>query len=381
MRLVAVTTHPIQYQAPLFRRLGRNLDLVVVFMMQQTPEGQARAGFGVKFDWDIPLVEGYAHVFARNASKDPSSNRRNGILLKGHGELLASLRPDALMLMGWFPRGYMQVIQWARRMRVALICRGESNLLSGQSCLKRLAKAFYFPRLFAKFKTFSVVGHANRTLYQRYGVPNSRLYFAPYSVDTASFEREYARYRPKARLSGPWRLGFAGKLISKKRPGDMLAAVARCKSKERIQAVVIGDGPLRNVLQSLARQYGVSCEFRGFLNQSQIVAKGYADLDALVLPSGENETWGLVVNEAMTGGIPGLVSDMVGCAPDLIQDDVTGYVFRTGNIPDLARCIDRLIGRLENSNDFAPSVLARISHYSLDRTVAGIERAFEAAVR
>jgi glycosyltransferase involved in cell wall biosynthesis len=117
------------------------------------------------------------------------------------------------------------------------------------------------------------------------------------------------------------------------------------------------------------------------LNQSQIVAKGYADLDALILPSGEHETWGLVVNEAMTGGIPAVVSDRVGCASDLIKNDVTGYVFSAGNISDLARCIDRLSARLENNHDFTPSVLAHIANYSVDRTVVGIERAFEAAVR
>jgi glycosyltransferase involved in cell wall biosynthesis len=381
MRLVAVTTHPIQYQAPLFRRLARKLDLIVVFMMHQTPEGQARAGFGVRFDWDIPLLDGYSHIFALNGAKAPSSIRRDGIVLKGHEELLASSKPDALMVMGWSPRGYMQVIHWARQMHVALICRGEANLLSGRSCLKRLAKAFYFPRLFAKFKTFSVVGRANHSFYQRYGVPNSRLYFAPYSVDTAFFEREFANHRPRVRRSGPWRLGFAGKLIPKKRPHDMLIAIAKCQSRERVHAVFVGDGPLREDLEATARQSGVSAEFRGFLNQSQIVAKGYADFDALVLPSGEHETWGLVVNEAMTGGIPALVSDMVGCALDLIKCDVTGYVFRAGNIPDLARSIDRLIARLENNHDFTPPVLAHISNYSLDRTVAGIERAFEAAIR
>ena len=356
---------------------------MVVFMMHQTAGGQAQAGFGVRFDWDIPLLDGYSHAFALNGAKHPSPNRRDGIVLKGHDQLLASSKPDALMVMGWFPRGYMQVIQWARQMHVPLICRGDSNLLmaSGRSFLKRLVKAFYFPRLFAKFNAFSVVGRANHSLYQHYGVPNSKLYFAPHSVDTEFFEREFAKYRPKVRRLGPWRLGFVGKLIPKKRPRDMLVAIAKCTSRERVHAVFVGDGPLREDLESLARQYSVSAEFRGFLNQSQIVAKGYADLDALILPSGEHETWGLVVNEAMTGGIPALVSDMVGCAPDLIENDVTGYVFSAGNIPDLARCIDRLITRLENDHDFTPSVLAHIANYSLDRTVVGIERAFEAAVR
>jgi glycosyltransferase involved in cell wall biosynthesis len=115
------------------------------------------------------------------------------------------------------------------------------------------------------------------------------------------------------------------------------------------------------------------------LNQSEIVAKGYADLDALVLPSGEYETWGLVVNEAMTGGIPAIVSDMVGCAPDLVQEDRTGYVFRSGDVAGLTRSIDRLVARLESGHDFAPAVHERIALYSIARTVSGVEQALRAA--
>ena len=205
--------------------------------------------------------------------------------------------------------------------------------------------------------------------------------FAPHSIDTAFFERQFATYRPRVRRAGPWRLGN-GKLIPKKRPRDMLMAIAKCKSRERVHAVFVRGTVLCERIWNRWRVNMVSRpDFRGFLNQSQIVARGYANFDALVLPSGEHETWGLVVNEAMTGGIPAVVSDMVGCASDLIKNDVTGYVFSAGNIPDFVRCIDRLITRLENNHDFTPSVLAHIANYSLDRTVAGIERVFEAAVR
>ena len=49
MKALIVTTHPIQYQAPLFRELAKRVDLTVLFMMRQTPKGQAASGFGVEF--------------------------------------------------------------------------------------------------------------------------------------------------------------------------------------------------------------------------------------------------------------------------------------------------------------------------------------------
>jgi glycosyltransferase involved in cell wall biosynthesis len=380
MRVVIVTTHPIQYQAPLFRELAKRVDLSVVFMMRQTPKGQAASGFGVEFEWDTPLLEGYRHVFANNVATSPSTNRRDGIVLQGHESLLASFRPNAVMTMGWFPRGYLQVIQWAKSMNVPVVCRGESNLLSNRSLAKRISKSIFFPRFFRQFDAFAVIGRRNREFYRHYGVPERKLYDAPYSVDTPFFESTFAQHRTPVRKAGPWRIGMVGKLIPKKRPMDLMSAAAVSKSRDRIRLVIIGDGPLRATLDGLAQKSDVDAEFRGFLNQSEIVEKGYSDLDAIVLPSGENETWGLVINEAMTGGIPAIVSDMVGCAPDLIEAGETGYEFQAGDIRQLSERIDRLVGRLESGHDFSGAVRRRISNYSLAHTVAGIESAFTAVI-
>src|SRR5439155_8918927 len=158
------------------------------------------------------------------------------------------------------------------------------------------------------------------------------------------------------------------------------SAAGRCESKASIQLVIVGDGPLRSEMEKKAQRASVKVEMRGFLNQSEIVAKGYADLDALVLPSGEYETWGLVVNEAMTGGIAAILSDMVGCGPDLISEDETGYVFRTGDVNALSNTIDHLVERLESRQDFAPAVHERIAEYSLEKTTEGIVAAAHAAV-
>jgi glycosyltransferase involved in cell wall biosynthesis len=380
MRAVIVTSHPIQYQAPLFRELSKRVDLTAVFLMQQTPEGQSASGFGVEFDWDVPLLEGYRHVFANNIASQPSTNHRDGIILKGHESLLASLEPDVLMTMGWFPRGYLQVIRWAAHQRVPLVCRGESNLFSGSRALPgRLAKFFYFRWLFSKFRAFAVIGRRNRDFYRHYGASESRLHWAPYSVNTDFFESGFHRHRPNQRKPGPWRIGFAGKLIPRKCPLDLVEAVARSRNKDSIELLVIGDGPLRNDLETNSNKAGIRLSVRGFLNQSSIVARGYADLDALVLPSGESETWGLVVNEVMTGGIPVILSDSVGCAPDLVDEGRTGYVFPSGNRDALSAAIDRLVEQLQKGHDFSLAVRERIAGYSLEKTVQGMASALNAA--
>ena len=82
----------------------------------------------------------------------------------------------------------------------------------------------------------------------------------------------------------------------------------------------------------------VQVVFAGFVNQAEIGAY-YAAADCLILPSRFGETWGLVVNEALQFGVPCLVSNKVGCGPDLIQSGRTGYIFESGRHDSLLECM------------------------------------------
>ena len=74
-RLAIVSTHPIQYQSPWYRAMARepDLELEVLFCHQETAKDQARAGFGVEFAWDLPLLDGYPHRFLKNVAREPAA--------------------------------------------------------------------------------------------------------------------------------------------------------------------------------------------------------------------------------------------------------------------------------------------------------------------
>jgi glycosyltransferase involved in cell wall biosynthesis len=119
---------------------------------------------------------------------------------------------------------------------------------------------------------------------------------------------------------------------------------------------MVGDGPQRRECEAAVRESRLPIRFAGFLNQSEIV-RAYVATDAVVLPS-EGETWGLVVNEAMACGKPALVSDRVGCGPDLVSPGETGFVFPFGNVQALASlmvdgasCPDRLMAMGAHARD------------------------------
>ena len=103
---------------------------------------------------------------------------------------------------------------------------------------------------------------------------------------------------------------------------------------------MVGDGPLRASMEQIVAGAGSPIRFAGFLNQTEM-PRAYAASDALVLPSDGGETWGLVVNEAMASGLPAVVSDQVGCGPDLVLPAKTGETFPCGAVSELARTVER----------------------------------------
>jgi glycosyltransferase involved in cell wall biosynthesis len=81
--------------------------------------------------------------------------------------------------------------------------------------------------------------------------------------------------------------------------------------------------------------------FLPFQNQS-VMPVVYRLGDALVLPSGYGETWGLAVNEAQACGRPSLVSDCVGCARDIVREGENGMIFRTDDWEDCVRVMRKM---------------------------------------
>jgi glycosyltransferase involved in cell wall biosynthesis len=133
---------------------------------------------------------------------------------------------------------------------------------------------------------------------------------------------------------------------------------------------MIGDGPLRPAVEAAIAQRQAPVRLGGFLNQSRI-AEAYVAADVLVLPSDGGETWGLVVNEAMACGRPALVSDAVGCAPDLVHDGQTGYRFACGAVDQLAARVAQLAADPAAVTAFGQAARARVADYSVERAVAG----------
>ncbi len=386
-RIAIVTTHPIQYQAPWFRAMATHpeLDVVVFFCHRATPREQAEAGFGVEFDWDRPLLEGYRYRFLKNVAKDPSVGHFAGLDTPEIRDIIREQRFHAVINCGWHRKSYWQSIRACWKTGTPVMVRSDSHLHTPRSSLKAAVKLPAYRMFLPRMDACLAVGRWSRDYYLHYGVRSDRVFIVPHSIDERWFRENANRLAPCwPQLRAAWKLPedataflWAAKFIAKKRPLDFLRAVdTAARNGARVHGLMVGDGPLRAQCEIFVRERRVPVTFAGFLNQSEMV-KSYVAADALVLPSDGGETWGLVVNEAMVCGRPCIVSDKVGCGPDLVTSD-TGAIYPLGNVARLAELMSEFAadrGRLRTRGAAAEQ---KIREYSTEAAVRGVLEAVHA---
>lgn len=378
-RVAFVTSHPIQYQVPVFQELAQmpSLDLTVFFA--QIPDHTSQgSGFGVSFEWDIPLLEGYDFEVLDNRSRQPSVTEFRGCDTPDIGRRLRSGAFDAVVVNGWVVKTCLQALWACRRAGIPCIVRGEANDLRPRAGWKRWLQA----RLVRQYAAHLYIGQASRRFYQHRGISDAQLFFAPYCIDNNRFAQSLEWTEDACRdtfgLPGDETVFmFCGKLEAKKHPTDLIRAAGQAVSRgAKLRLLIVGDGVLRAACEERAREWNVPATFTGFTNQSQI-ARAYRASHALVLPSDAGETWGLVVNEAMACGRPAIVSDRVGCAEDLVAGQNTGCVFPHGDLSALADVLHHLSQDRDSLMQMGCMARERVQHYSPRQAAEGIRRAVE----
>lgn len=369
-KIVLVTTHPIQYQVCWYRELvAAGAELLVVFGC--VPDARTQGtGFGVSFTWDTPLFVGYSW---RSLERGGETNLETFFGVPGFGiaDVLSDVRPDAVLVTGWNSVMLVRAALSAKLLAIPVIVRGDSNDLRPRSGMTQAGHR----ALMTLYDGFLTVGVANRRFYELNGVRAERIAEGGHFVDVGFFETEaQARSARRKELRASWGIGdhetcvlFAGKLEEKKRPLFFLRAVAAARSMgASVRALVAGSGPLEGAMREVAGREGVPVTFAGFLNQTEVVS-AYVAADVLCLPSDFGETWGLVANEGMLCGLPVVVSDRVGCGPDLVVEGETGHIVPFEDLAAAARALNLLASDENRRRRMGAQARARARLYSPTR--------------
>jgi len=355
--------------------------------------------FGKEFAWDIPLMEGYDFEVVPNTSSEPGTHHRKGLINPELVERVKAWKPDAVHITGYNYVSHGQAIKELSEAGIPVIFRGDSHLLDGRGpWWKWWIKKSVLSRVYRWPAAFTYVGQANRDYYRAFGVPEPKLFPVPHTIEVGRFSEPHEELEAKA-LAWRRELGipddhfvflYAAKLEPRKRPMELLEAFLRA-DLPKATLVFVGSGELESALRTRvntghgltrmkgrisplggAERTGQECSVLGdpstrnapsaetenckpntadcaqqvvfvpFQNQSRMPLV-YRLGDALVLPSGYGETWGLAVNEAQACGRPSLVSDCVGSARDIIRESENGIIVRTGDWEDCVRGMRQMV--------------------------------------
>ncbi|MDO1449799.1 glycosyltransferase family 4 protein [Rhodocytophaga aerolata] len=372
-KLAIITTHPIQYYAPLFRILSQSskLCIKVFYTWNISATGTQDPGFGKLIEWDIPLLDGYNYTFVTNISNKPGSHHFRGIVNPTLNDEIKDWGANALLVFGWNYQSHLQAIRYFKGL-IPIYFRGDSHLLDEKFGIKTFARRMFLRWVYSHIDIAFYVGQNNKQYYLAHGLSDDQLKYTPHAIDNKRFSNTSFEYSNQALI---WRksLGielsdtvflFAGKLEPKKNPNLLLESFIGLK-EQNIHLIFVGNGILERSLKKQSKPYN-NIHFLDFQNQT-IMPIVYRLGNVFVLPSqGPGETWGLAVNEAMACSIPVLISDKVGCAVDLVKPGCNGYVFKSGNHNDLMNKMRTFIHSKDKLNEMSKHSAQIIKHWSYE---------------
>lgn len=344
-RLAILSTHPIQYNAPLFRLLHSFEKIHVhVFYSKTWAQVKYDPDFQRDIEWDVPLIGGYPHSTHDCATRDG---------LKDLISTIDGFTPQAILVYGWNFPGHLTVMRHYHG-KISIWFRGDSHLLDPLSLIRKSTRRTILKWVYRHIDLAFDVGSANKEYFQWSGVDESKCRRAPHAIDSKLFtddqpNQEKAKLRRSALGIKPDEkvILFAGKLELKKQP-EFLIEAWKASSQENCHLIIGGSGPLESHLREIGDHPRI--HFIGFQNQSEMPSL-YRMADLFCLPSkGPGETWGLSINESIAVGTPCLASNRVGCSKDVFITQEFGMSIPWNSMEDWTKAIESHWPRIKQAS-------------------------------
>jgi glycosyltransferase involved in cell wall biosynthesis len=388
LRLAYFVSHPIQYQAPLLRRIAQepDIDLKVFFSSDLSVQGYMDPGFGVSVQWDVPLLDGYNHEFLPVLRKGKQLSFFHPIN-SGIKHALRTQGFDAVWTHGYSTATTLRAIFAASSLHLPVLLRAESTLTDRpRSAITMRAKSLFFAMLRNRASATLAIGEDNAAYWRHYLGEQFPIFPFYYTVDNEFFQNkcaEAAKTREQFRQSLHLDAGrpvilYASKLQTRKHCDDLLEAfldMSKTSAPGRAPyLLIVGDGEQRAALEQRVKEAQAGdVRLLGFRNQTEL-PRFYDLCNVFVLPS-VSEPWGLVVNEVMNAGRAVIVTDEVGCQKNLVQHGVNGCVYKARNVNALADCLRTVLAEEQTWQTMGAESLRIIKGFDFEQNVRGLRQA------
>ena len=354
-RLAIISSHPIQYNAPIFSLLAKEplVELMVFYTWGEAALGSKYdPDFGKEINWDIPLLEGYNYTFIKNISKEPGSHHFKGIINPTLNEEIEAWKPNVVWVWGWSFNSHLKALRYFKG-RIPVWFRGDSTLLNepNRFSVKKVARRLILTYVYHYIDKAFYVGTNNKNYFKVHGVSEDKLVYAPHVIDNIRFSKmtnddncEIEKLRVKYGFKNTdIILLFAGK-FEKVKNIEFLIQYLKTTQIDNLKLLIVGNGILEKKLKNLSSKLQ-NIIFIDFQNQS-LMPYIYKLANVYVLPSLQ-DTWGLSINESLACGTPVIVSNMCGGAIDLV-DETNGIIINVLKMTESFSAISIFLNNLNS---------------------------------
>ncbi len=298
---------------------------------------------------------------------------------------LNTLQPDALFILGWFSPFSLRALGWCLKNKVPSIVMSDTTEMDRpRNFLGEWVKS----RIVNLFSAALVAGVSQEKYLIELGFRGG-IQKGFYVVDNTYFFKQaqsarLKRSQTRKRLNLPEKYFLiVARLSEEKNISTAIQAFSNAINQglgNQWHLVIAGHGPLLEKLKAQASNLKIenNIHFLGKCGYENLPAI-YSLAAATILPS-KIEPWGLVVNESMACGTPVIISNICGCAPELVMDKNTGTTFSPGDAESLSALMVKLASDNKLRKTWASNGLKIISKWGPNRFAQGAHKTMEKAL-
>jgi glycosyltransferase involved in cell wall biosynthesis len=230
------------------------------------------------------------------------------------------------------------LIIWISREKKPLIVESDTQYLPVQSAIKKWLKNIYLKTILRRKFVYGFAGGSNhKKLFTHYGMNPEKVHLMPMMVDNTAL---YKNNNNSSSQKGPFTFLYVGEINENKNVvriiENFLSLFYGCSY---VALTILGYGPLKEYIQNIyAKKEHI--QIKGPLYGNELI-RTYHNSNAFILAS-YREQWGLVINEALSAGLPVLASKYAGAAYDLIKIPNTGLLFDPNNDEEIKNAMRQI---------------------------------------
>jgi glycosyltransferase involved in cell wall biosynthesis len=350
-RIAIVISHPIQHFCPQYVSFTHNGDVEFKAFFASTLgyKTYTDVNFGKEISWGNLQLDKFEHTFLNGEALLQADKNLDALTLNNR---LDEYKPDILFTYGYFQKLQRRAYRWALKNKVPIAYISDSELRHKRNSAKEILKSIYLRNYFSKIDFFLTMGNANEDFYKKYGVPDNKMIRMHYPIDFVTYQKSYHKkelFRHKIRdeyriNENEIVISVVGKLVKWKNQDHIIEAMKLLENKGTyLTLFILGSGEMKEQWEQKSNELKKSkVFFPGFVKIDQLPSY-YAATDIYVHPA-SLEPHSVAISEAVMMGCPVIVSDRCGSygKEDDVQIEKNGYVFKFGNIEDLAQKIKSL---------------------------------------